>query len=119
MNNYLTGALVSCCVLLSIGMVVIFSMTICFLYRVNKVLKKVNRVTTLLNFETKFLAPLMFAKRLLLKWLRKKHKHTHFMQKMDDLFDDDETHSWTHSLFQGVKWTAAVLLIWSAFRNKD
>lgn len=113
MNSYLIGALVSCCVLLSSGMIVIFIMAIFCLHNVNKILKKVNRLTTLLNFEAKVLAPLFLGKKLFFQWWKKKCAPVHESE------EEEEQSGWIRSLFQGAKWTAAALLLWSAFRNKD
>nr|CRI42651.1 Uncharacterized protein BN1224_DC9_BS_01340 [Chlamydia pneumoniae] len=119
MDNYLLGSLIFCCVLLSIGMCTIFVMTICFLRQLNKILKNIHRVTTILNFEAKILAPLMLGKKLLCGWLKKRKNRGSLSEDIDELLDEKKQRSWKKNLGQGIKWCAALVLIWKVFRNKD
>ncbi|ANH78332.1 hypothetical protein [Candidatus Chlamydia sanziniae] len=120
MDNYLTGALIICCVLLSGGMLTIFIMMICFLHHLNKILKNIRRITAILNFEAKIFAPLMLGKKLLCGWLKKKKKNNDLPEEMEEILNEEsQSKHWAKALCRGIKWTTAALLIWGMFRNKD
>ncbi|WP_348663747.1 hypothetical protein [Chlamydia vaughanii] len=117
MNIYLTGALIVCCILLSTCMVTVFVLVISLLHKLNKIIKNVSRITTILNFESKILAPLLFGKKLVSLWLRKKNKR--LPKDIEDFLDEERGSSWMKKIFRGAKWVAAALLVWGIFRNKD
>ncbi|BAE81571.1 conserved hypothetical protein [Chlamydia felis Fe/C-56] len=117
MNIYLTGAIIVCCVLLSTCMVTMFILTISLLYRLNKIVKNIRRITTILNFEAKILAPLFLGKKLIFSWLRKKNKQ--FPKEIEDLLCEGSKSNWMGKICRGAKWAAAALLVWCVLRKKD
>ncbi|SPN73656.1 hypothetical protein C10C_0493 [Chlamydia serpentis] len=119
MDNYLLGILIFCCVLLSIGMCTIFVMTIFFLRHLNKILRNIHRITTILNFEAKILTPLILGKKLLCGWLKKRKNPSALSEDIKKFLDEKQQNSWKKNLCRGIKWCAALLLIWKVFRNKD
>ncbi|MEF9496600.1 MULTISPECIES: hypothetical protein [Chlamydia] len=117
MNTYLTGAIIVCCVLLSTCMVTMFVLTISLLHRLNKIVKNVSKITTILNFEAKILAPLLLGKKLIFGWLRKRNKR--LPKDIEDFLCEESKSSWIGKICRGAKWTAAALLVWCVFRKKD
>ncbi|AAC68411.1 hypothetical protein FTN76_01140 [Chlamydia trachomatis] len=120
MTPYLIEALVACCILLSLGMVLIFAFTICLLLKLHKIMKLVSRISSLFNFEARWLAPLLIGKKFILNWLRKKYADRKMSQLADELEDnEDSENSCSSRLLCGAKLAAIALCAWLLIRKKD
>ncbi|EGK68984.1 hypothetical protein ABCH17_03850 [Chlamydia abortus] len=117
MNTYLTGAIIFCCILLSTCMVTVFVLTISLLHRLNKIVKNISKITTILNFEAKILAPLLLGKKLIFGWLRKRNKH--LPKDIEDFICEGSKSNWMGKICKGAKWAAVAMLVWCIFRKKD
>ncbi|EPP37765.1 hypothetical protein [Chlamydia avium] len=118
MNNCLSGSLIICCILLSTCMITAIIFVISFLYRLNKILKNVSKITTILGFESKILAPLLLCRKLIAHWLRKKNQR--LSQDIEECFRNDDTSSnCMKKIFRWMKWIASALILWGIFRKKD
>lgn len=120
--NIVIGSLFFCCVLLSICMVATLFLAISVLCKLNKILKNIGRLTTILNFEAKILAPLLLGKKFLVSWLRKRKKNQNLDKDIEDIFcceeDKNEMH-WILGLLSKTKWVLAAACVWCMFRNRD
>lgn len=120
MTPYLIEALVACCILFSLGMVLIFAFTICLLLKLHKIMKLVSRISSLFNFEARWLAPLLIGKKFILNWLRKKYADRKMSQLADELEDnEDSENSCSSRLLCGAKLAAIALCAWLLIRKKD
>ncbi|WP_284442405.1 hypothetical protein [Chlamydia gallinacea] len=118
MNNYLSGSLIICCILFSLCMITASIFTISLLYRLNKILKNVSKLTTILSFESKILAPLLLCKKLINHWLCKKNQR--LSQEIEGCFqNDDSGRNCISKIFLWMKWVAAALILWGIFHKKD
>lgn len=64
MTPYLIEALVACCILLSLGMVLIFAFALGLLLKLHKITKHIHRITSLFQFEARWLPPLFIGKKM-------------------------------------------------------
>ncbi len=98
-------------------MVTVFVLTISLLHRMNKIVKNISKITTILNFEAKILAPLLLGKKLIFGWLRKRNKH--LPKDIEDFICEGSKSNWMRKICKGAKWAAVAMLVWSIFRKKD
>lgn len=120
MTPYLIEALVACCILLSLGMVLIFAFALGLLLKLHKITKHIHRITALFQFEARWLPPLFIGKKWILNWLRKKYKQRPFSQLAEELTNDEDSEDTRSSrLFCGVKLAAIALCAWLLIRKKD
>lgn len=116
MNNCFSISLIACCILLSTCMITAMIFTISLLYKLNKILKNVSKITTILSFESKILAPLLLCKKLIGRWLRKKNQR--LSQEIEECFQDDSKSCCIKKIFRGIKWIATALILWGIFHNR-
>ncbi|AAF39073.1 hypothetical protein FTM57_01155 [Chlamydia trachomatis] len=120
MTPYLVETLVTCCILLSLGMVLIFAFAIGILLKLHKIMKHVSRLADLFNFEARWLAPLFLGKKFVLNWLRKKYNNRKISQLAEELTNDEDSEdSCSNRLIFGVKLAAIALCAWLFIRKKD